>query len=163
MIQNNTTSNAVITGNEVLTCATTSVTLDASTSTADGDFTYEWSNGSNESAITVTEPGDYSVTITGANGCADEAAVTVEQNITPADAVITGNEVLTCATTSVTLDASTSTADGDFTYEWSNGSTESATLVVDAPGTYSVTITGANGCADTASVTVEQNTTAAKQ
>ena len=117
----------------MLTCATTSVTLDASTSTADGDFTYEWSNGSNESAITVTEPGNYSVTITGANGCADEAAVTVEQNITPADAVITGNEVLTCATTSVTLDASTSTADGDFTYEWSNGSTESA-ITVTEPG-----------------------------
>ena len=148
----------MITGNEILTCNTTSVTLNASTSTADGNFTYMWSNGASTFSINVIEPGTYSVTITGENGCSDEASVTVQQNITSADAVITGNAVLTCDVTSVTLDASTSTADGEFTYLWSNGGS-SASITVNEPGNYSVTITGENGCSDEASVTVEQNTT----
>ncbi|RKS52918.1 hypothetical protein BC962_1161, partial [Gillisia mitskevichiae] len=143
--QNTTTANAVITGNQELTCTTTSVTLDASSSTADGEFTYLWSNGSTDSSILVSDAGDYSVTITGENGCSDKASVTVEQNTTTANAVITGNQELTCTTTSVTLDASSSTADGEFTYLWSNGSTDSSILVSDA-GDYSVTITGENGC-----------------
>ncbi len=158
--ENITPANAVITGNETLTCQITSVILDGSSSTADGNLTYLWSNGSIESALTVTEPGIYSVTVTGENGCSDETSVTVEENITPANAVITGNETLTCEITSVTLDASSSTADGDFTYLWNDGSTN-ATLTVTEPGTYSVTITGENGCSDEASVTVEENATTA--
>ncbi|RKS42742.1 gliding motility-associated-like protein, partial [Gillisia mitskevichiae] len=60
-----------------LTCTTTSVTLDASSSTADGEFTYLWSNGSTDSSILVSDAGDYSVTITGENGCSDKASVEV--------------------------------------------------------------------------------------
>ncbi|MFD0975354.1 gliding motility-associated C-terminal domain-containing protein, partial [Salinimicrobium gaetbulicola] len=154
VVENSKTSQAVITGNETLTCTTTSVTLDASTSTADGNFTYLWSNGSTEASIIVSEPDTYSVTISGENGCKDTASVTVEQNIDPANAVITGNESLTCEVTSVTLDASSSTADGNFTYLWSTGSTD-AFITVSEPATYSVTITGENGCASEASVTLE--------
>ncbi|HSP83668.1 MAG TPA: HYR domain-containing protein, partial [Gillisia sp.] len=156
--QNITEANAVITGNEILTCNTTSVTLDAGTSTAEGDFNYLWSNVASTASIIVNEPGIYSVVITGENGCFDEASVTVEQNITEANAVITGNEILTCDTTSVTLNADSSTADGEFTYLWSNGAS-TASITVNEPGIYSVVITGENGCSDEASVTVEQNTT----
>src|SRR5690606_18154487 len=124
--ENITPASAEISGNEVLTCTTTTITLDAAGSTADGDFTYLWSNGSTASSITVSDVGLYSVTITGANGCTDTAEVTVEENITAANAEISGNEILTCNTTSVTLDASGSTEDGEFTYLWSNGSTASS-------------------------------------
>src|SRR5690606_27516897 len=158
--KNDTTADAVITGNEILNCNTTSITLDASTSTADGNFTYLWSDGSTGATLTVIAPGIYSVTVTGENGCSDEASVTVEQNITPADAVITGNDILTCELTSITLNAGSSTADGTASYLWNDGSTE-ATLTVTAPGIYSVIVTGENGCSDEASVTVEQNITPA--
>ncbi|MFD0976982.1 hypothetical protein ACFQ1G_09275, partial [Salinimicrobium gaetbulicola] len=108
---------ANISGNELLTCTNTSITLDAGGSTtAEGSVSYSWSTGETSQTINVNGAGDYSVTVTNNDsGCSDTASVTVEQNITPAVAAITGNEILTCDVTSVTLDASTSTADGNFT------------------------------------------------
>ncbi|SEE68216.1 hypothetical protein SAMN04488034_1021, partial [Salinimicrobium catena] len=155
------TVTANISGNELLTCANPSITLDAGGSTVQGTASYSWSTGATSQTINVTAAGDYSVTVTDTNsGCSDTATVTVIENMTPAVATITGNETLTCDVTSVTLDASASTADGNFTYLWSNGSTDPS-ITVTEPDTYSVTITGENGCEDTASVTVDQNITPA--
>ena len=60
---------------------------------------------------------------------------------------------LTCAKTSVTL-----TATGGGSYEWSGGGTSSAKIVT-APGTYTVTVTAANGCTSTSSTIVTQDIT----
>ncbi len=146
---------ADIAGNEILNCTTTNITLDASGSTVQADASYLWSTGATTSSIEVTEPGDYSVTVTDSdNGCSAEATVTVEQNTITAEAIITGNEDLDCNNTSVTLDASTSTVQGNATYLWSTGAT-SASIEVTEAGDYSVTVTdSANGCSDETSVTI---------
>jgi hypothetical protein len=51
-------------------------TLDAGS----GHAAYLWSDGSDESTLTITDPGTYSVTVTGTNGC--ETVQTVNINIT---------------------------------------------------------------------------------
>ncbi|MEI8116264.1 MAG: hypothetical protein WCH03_01885, partial [Flavobacteriia bacterium] len=129
----------------VLTCATTSISL-----TATGGGTYSWSNGTavggTNATLAVTAPGTYTVTVTSANGCTANASQVITQNITTPVAAITApnTSVLTCTSTSISL-----TATGGGTYSWSNGTAvvgTNATLAVTAPGTYTVTVTSANGC-----------------
>jgi gliding motility-associated-like protein len=139
----------------VLTCTTESIVL---TATVEGSVTYLWSTGATTSTIEVTTPGNYSVTVTGANGCSATAATTVTGDASQPSVVISGNSVLTCASTSATLEA-TATVQGTASYLWNTGAT-TATISVTTPGEYSVTITDSvNGCSVTESVTVAQNTT----
>ncbi|UMB53477.1 choice-of-anchor L domain-containing protein [Lutibacter sp. A64] len=160
--QNITDVIAIITGESELTCEITSVTLDASSSTVQGDASYLWSTGATTAIIDVTEPGDYTVTVTDSlNGCsAISETFTVTQNITDVIAIITGESELTCEITNVTLDASSSTVQGDVSYLWSTGAT-AATIDVTEPGDYTVTVTDSeNGCsAISETFTVTQNIT----
>jgi hypothetical protein len=77
--------------------------------------------------------------VTDANGCTgtDEAAVTVN----PLPSVDLGPDVTVVDPQTATLDAGA----GFASYLWSDGST-GQTLVADETGSYSVTVTDANGC-----------------
>jgi hypothetical protein len=88
--------------------------------------------------------GIYTITITDNNGCTGTASSTVTQ---PAQLTVT---VTTTDETGVGANNGTATATpaggtGAYTYLWSNGGTTS-TISNLAPGTYSVTVTDANGC-----------------
>lgn len=142
----------------VLTCTVTSITLTAPTGTS-----FSWSNGTaiigTSSSISVNAPGTYTVTVTGANGCTATAVQNITQNITAPIVTITPptTTVLTCTTTNINLITSGGA------YSWSNGTAvvgTSSILAVSAPGTYTVTVTGGNGCTGTASQTITQNITA---
>jgi gliding motility-associated-like protein len=140
----------------VLNCSTTSISL-----TASGGNGYSWSNGTSvvgtSAALTVNTPGTYTVTVTGANGCTSTASTTITQDITAPVAAIANNTsttVLDCNTTSISL-----TASGGNGYSWSNGTSvvgTNAALTVSAPGTYTVTVTAANGCVDSENISVTQ-------
>ena len=144
----------------VLTCSQTSISL-----TATGGVSYSWSNGTSvvgsSANLSVTTPGIYTVTVTGANGCTATQSSTITQTVAaPVVAIsnVPNSSELTCTLTTIAL-----TASGGGTYSWSNGSTilgTSATLNVTTPGTYTVTVTGANGCSSTGSTTITQNITA---
>ncbi|WP_324025093.1 T9SS type B sorting domain-containing protein [Maribacter sp. BPC-D8] len=56
-------------------CEDSSTTLDAEVENA----MYQWSTGATTQTIDVTEPGDYDVSITNANGCSAKRTFTVEQ------------------------------------------------------------------------------------
>jgi gliding motility-associated-like protein len=146
---------------QVLTCSTPSITLNGT-----GGNTYSWSNGSSTISTTsstiITTPGTYTLAATGLNGCIDTEVLVISQSITPPVALIqniTGTNNLNCNTTSILLNAS-----GGVGYSWSNGTTVLAitnNLTISAPGNYTVTATGANGCTDTETITINQqaNTT----
>src|SRR5690606_24722666 len=141
---------AEITNNNglALSCTVTSTTL-----TASGGVSYLWSNGETTPSITVTTADTFTVTVTGENGCTATASETVTlDNTLPTAAIANDGLELSCNITSLTL-----TASGGVSYSWSNGSTvvgTSAALEVSAAGTYTVTVTGENGCTATASETV---------
>ncbi len=129
--------------------------------TATGGGSYSWSDGTNivgtTATLNVTAPGTYTVTVTLANGCSDTEQITITQDIAVPTAGITPptTTILTCSVTSINL-----TATGGGSYSWSNGVTivgTSATLNVTAPATYTVTVTSANGCSDTESITITQD------
>ncbi|HEX6099032.1 MAG TPA: hypothetical protein VF432_22155 [Thermoanaerobaculia bacterium] len=136
---------ATITANGPTTfCEGGSVTLTASSGTS-----WLWSNGATTQSISVNAAGSYSVTVTNGNGCsATSAATNVTVNPLPAVPAITADGPTTfCAGGSVTL-----SAPAGFTYLWSNGATTQS-IVASAGGSYSVTVTNANGCSRTSAAT----------
>jgi hypothetical protein len=124
-------------------CAGGSVTL-----TASSGASYAWSNGATTQSITVNSSGNYSVTVTDANGCsATSSATAVTVNALPSATITASGPTTFCAGGSVTLTASSGAS-----YAWSNGATTQS-ITVSASGNYSVTVTGANGCSATSSAT----------
>lgn len=118
-------------------CTGGSITL---TANPGGFADYSWSNGDNGQSISVTTAGTYRVTITDANGC---TAVSPPKTVTlapPPVFAITGPSQV-CPGGTITLSTNNTFAN----YEWSNGST-TQTTIVDAPGTYRVTVTDGAGC-----------------
>ena len=131
-------------------CSGDSVTLDAGT----GYFTYAWSNGATSQTIVVGNSGNYSVTVTDANGCSGSSAsaVTLTVNPNPVPTITANGATILCSGGNVILDAGT----GYNTYVWSNGVTLQTTNAT-STGSYSVTITDANGCTGSSSISITVN------
>ncbi|MFD2572633.1 SdrD B-like domain-containing protein, partial [Spirosoma soli] len=135
-----------------LTCTLTSVSVSA---TANEAVSYRWNIGVNTASFTTSIAGLYSVTATSANGCTAVATTTVQQDLSVPTVTASNTGPLTCTLTSVTVSANSTPG---VTYRWSNGQT-TASFSTSIAGTYSVTVTSANGCTATASTTVGQDTT----
>lgn len=105
--------------------------------TAPSGYVYLWNNGLVSEAITVSEPGNYSVVIVDGQGCvaaSDILSVLVSPDETP---IITASGSLSfCEGQSVELTASEA-----LSYTWSTGAT-SQTITVSEPGNYTVTTQG---------------------
>ena len=132
-------------------------TVDLFTATADS---YLWSTGETTQTISVSQGGDYSVTVFQANGCSATSALsTVIVNPTPAAPVVTpSGPIDLCSPSTVTLTSSYVGGNA-----WSTTETTDA-IVVSSSGTYSVTYTDANGCKNSSSdvvVTVNNGPVAA--
>jgi len=129
--------------------ACNSVTL----STDGGMRAYRWSNGDTTRTITVTQSGTYTVTVTDGSGTtytSDPISVSI---INASVSINNGSDPAICSGRSAVLDAGIASL-----YAWSTGATASS-ISVNTPGTYSVTITDANGCtaSDVAVVTAAPN------
>jgi hypothetical protein len=135
---------------DTLTCAKTFVQI---LSNVNIPVTYKWSGpGGYTSTLqnpSVSVPGPYIVTVSASNGCSATRTITVDQNITPPSISMAGS-TLSCTTPQAPV---TATGPAGATYTWDNQSNAPVRLV-STPGTYSVTITGLNGCASTGSAVV---------
>jgi hypothetical protein len=141
---------ATLTSANNLDCASTSSVL-----TANGGISYDFGSGSSATNTnTISTPNTYTVTVTAANGCTDTESVTISQNITPPLATLTSGNNLDCTNTSSLL-----TAGGGISYNFGSGFSATNTSTISTPNTYTVTVTAANGCTDTESVTISQNIT----
>ncbi|MBQ8056188.1 MAG: discoidin domain-containing protein, partial [Paludibacteraceae bacterium] len=126
-----------------INCTDTAINL----SVAAGN-TYRWSNNSTSNSINVTAGGAYRVTVTNAENCTSSASVSVSEDKTqPNVSINTNNTELTCTRTVITLSAS-----GATNYDWG-----SATKEVTIGSVYTVVGTNANGCSNTASVTITES------
>lgn len=105
-----------------------------------GATSYLWSNGQTTNCIQVNTPGNYSVTITHANGCVSACVQEVVLNPTPACS-ISGDEII-CG---IGRSAALCVPEGAAAYWWNTNQTERC-IDVSLPGTYSITVTNTNGC-----------------
>ncbi|WP_421798406.1 T9SS type A sorting domain-containing protein [Haliscomenobacter sp.] len=105
-----------------------------------GASDYWWITGAQTQCIDVTTAGTYSVTITDANGCKSECTKIVTMGET-ANCQITGADVI-CPGQTTKLCADLA---GASDYWWITGA-QTQCIDVTTAGTYSITITDANGC-----------------
>ena len=121
-------------------------------------YTYSWSNQATTQNITNLQAGNYTVTVTDANGCTANAVGVVAITLSTVPVQInnsTGTNVLTCTTPAISLQAT-----GGVTYTWTGGQTpNAANNVITIPGSYTVNMIDPNGCPVSQSIVITQNIT----
>lgn len=140
-------------------CNNPVVTLDGSASSSGANISYTWStaNGNitgstSSSSTTVDQNGTYTFTVSNSdNGCSDVANINIAIDTTSPNANAGTDVNFTCGVTNVALNGSSSSGTG-ISYQWTGpgnitGAT-TATPSVDATGTFTLTVTGSNGCTD---------------
>jgi hypothetical protein len=116
-----------------------------------------WNNGQTNFTITNLAPGNYTFTVTDANGCTEGGTVSVTGSGTALQLqgtvqVPAGCNIGGSATVAITNSA------GPFTYQWSNGQTTAVATNLPV-GNSTVTVTNtATGCTGTTTVNVAQAT-----
>ena len=123
---------------------------DSTTLTAIGEgISYTWSTGETAPSITVSTPGNYSVTGTFAGGCnCSSSSVTVVEHALP-EVSISGTPVI-CSGIGAPLTVSAGSS-----YLWSTDETTQS-ITADHTGIFSVSVTDANGCTNATSVEVTE-------
>ncbi|HOT16726.1 MAG TPA: hypothetical protein PLB07_03640, partial [Bacteroidales bacterium] len=159
---------ATVDDNLIGTCPTSVAHLSATPTGGEGAYTYLWDNaGTLSSAASATPTAKpavtttYTVTVTDANGCTDQATIVV--NVAPDLSVTATADDLfigTCPSSVSHLDATVMGGEPGYTYKWtpltglddSNIKTPTAKPAVTT--TYTVTVTDANGCTATSNITI---------
>lgn len=143
---------SIITNNNLfeLNCSNPTITAEAN-----GGKFYQWSNGVVDSLNTISTPGIYTVTVTGDNGCTSTTNVIISSDFSlpPANILsLDGNYTLTCKKTEIAL-----LAQQGVSYTWQPPVSNSVIAYITEPGTYTVTVTGANGCTASTSIMILEN------
>ncbi|MDB4656168.1 HYR domain-containing protein, partial [Flavobacteriales bacterium] len=115
-------------------------------------FTYEWNNGGTTQTLSGISAGPYTVVLTDSIGCQASGSVTVSEPTL----LTVGTSVVDELTFGGCDGSATATAGGGtapYSYEWSDGQTTAEATGL-CPGTYTVTVTDANGCEETVTITV---------
>jgi hypothetical protein len=105
---------------------------------------------SNTGLVTGVTAGNTIITYTNANGCTATQSVTVHANPT-ANA---GQDQTLCAGGNATLTGTANGGNAPYTYSWNNGVQQGIPFPLNATGTFTLTVTDANGCTSTDNVTL---------
>lgn len=125
----------------------------ATLSTAGSTGTYNWSDGSSLSSLVVNTPGVYSATVTTSSCGSAIKSFTIDATPTPT-ITLSSSSTLLCDGVTATLTAPSNMSN----YSWSDGSTNTNSIVVNTAGIYTVGVSNACGSA-TDSVKIQTNTT----
>ncbi len=155
-----------------LSCATPTTAL---TATAVGASTYSWIapatgaiiSGGTSATAGINGPGNYSVVVTGTNGCSAAAAIAAVSPNTLAPTFVLSNSSpsITCLTANPTVSVNITSTVGIGSYSWTpasgiSGSATGSVVTFTTAGTYTGVITATNGCQSNAIVTVLSATNA---
>lgn len=156
------TSSVANTTSTVISCNSFLVTnLDGSASSSGNGETYSWTttNGvidsqSGTNAI-VSTAGDYTLNVTGSNGCNSSSVIAITMDTISPTIVIVTPDTLSCVSNTTLLDASGSTGTNE-TYLWSTGETSSS-ISSDTIGIFTLVVTNDNGCSSQSNVEVVES------
>ena len=132
-------------GPDIAVCDQATYLLDGTTT---GAIAYEWSNGSSNPSITVSNAGQYELSVTDNVGCIVSDEISISFGTTPTADI--GPDMTLCAGVSITLNG---TSSNNVSYSWQDGSTD-PTFEVIAAGTYWVELDN-NGCFDIDTVVID--------
>ena len=119
-------------------------------------YNFTWnSSAANTGNLSNVSAGTYQVTVTDANGCTVSGSTTITQP--PAIVLGVTNTPSNCGAANGTATVNANGGSGQFTYNWNPSGGNSAIANNLSAGSYSVTVTDANGCTQT-STTIVNNT-----
>ena len=154
---------------QTLTCDLQSITIDASTSTANvGNIEYVWTNDAGmvlgtDATLDIAAPGVITLTLTDdVNNCVASTPITIPQNIMPPISNAGVGQTLLCGQDNVTLDGGGSATGSGISYSWLNpGGIEvgtDITVLATEAGEYTLIVTNSdNGCTAESFVMVDQD------
>lgn len=132
-------------------------TATASETGGTSPYTYNWNPPGSQTTKSINglAGGTYTVTVTDANGCTDEASVVIGQ---PSAIAITTSQTNVLCNGDATGDATANPTGGTqpYTYAWMPGGSTSQTATLLTAQTYTVTVTDNNGCSNTETVTITE-------
>ena len=140
------------------TCGNNNGSATASPTGGTGAYTYVWapSGGTSATASNLTS-GNYTCTVTDANGCTAQFSTSVNNSGAPTVSIQTQtNPACNGQTGSATIAASG--GQSPYTYSWAPSGGNAATASGLSAGTYTCTVTDANNCVQTQVVTITQPT-----
>ena len=117
-------------------------------------YSYAWSNGSSEINLTDVPSGEYSLTVTDANGCQRtiNLSISSESNLL---ASIQGENVNCSGRNNGSATVTVLNGNAPYSYQWSNGETESAIGGL-SPGIYTVSVSDTYGCTVDLSIVISE-------
>jgi gliding motility-associated-like protein len=121
-------------------------------------YTYLWNTTETTASIDSLSPGLYTITITDTNGCVADTNATIIEPDQLVATMIDSVNVLCNGDSTGRAEVSAAGGTAPYTYSWydsPNNGTDSIETNLPA-GTYNVQVTDANGCADTAQVTITE-------
>ncbi len=144
---------------------TTSVTTPASCGQNNGEitttvtggtapYTYLWSNGATTQNLSAVGVGNYTLTVTDANGCPATNGTGIVMTSLNAPIVNITSVNSTCNNANGSATANASGGVGNYTYLWIPGGQTTASISSLLPGNYSVTVTDNLGCSTIQDVTI---------
>lgn len=121
-----------------------------------GPFTYQWAPlGGTLPVASNLFPGNYTVTVTDANGCASTGSTTVgSPTQIQANASITNTD---CNIPNGSILLNPSGGNGNYSYSWLPGGSSNQLIANLAAGNYQVTITDGNNCTQQFNFTIDLN------
>ena len=118
-------------------------------------YTYAWSpSGGNSSAATGLSAGNYTVTLSDASGCTKTSIVSITQPAVLTSTVSSTNPNCNGGTGNASVTAGGGTP--SYTYAWSPSGGNSSAATGLSAGNYTITLSDANGCTKTNSVSITQ-------
>jgi transcription elongation factor Elf1 len=144
------------------TCGLCNGSIDVSVSGGTSPYTYDWTDlvGTNDPQDRSSLcSGTYTVYVTDAQGCKDTLTVTIS-DIGGPSVTETHTNVTCFSGNDGSIDVSVSGGTSPYTYDWTDlvGTNDPQDRTNLTAGTYTVTVTDANGCKTTLSITISQPT-----
>jgi large repetitive protein len=120
-------------------------------------YSFSWNTVPAQTTAMATglSSGTYSVKVTDSNGCTTQTNVTISQPAAAMSASIIESDVTCFGGSNGTIDLSVANGTAPMAYLWNNGAVTEDLASLSA-GTYSVSVTDANGCTAGASGTINQ-------
>ena len=159
-VMNGTLSSPTFAGGYNVSCGGSDGSINLVVNGGNPSYTYQWSNGETSQNIDSLSAGNYTVTITDANGCTFTDNITLTQPGAYSSSITSptyaGGYNINCnGASNGVIDLTMSGGTAPYIYSWSNGDT-TQDLSGLQPGTYTVTATDQNNCTITTSITLTE-------
>ncbi|HKK79623.1 MAG TPA: hypothetical protein VJ933_08340, partial [Phaeodactylibacter sp.] len=119
-----------------------------------GMYAVVWDNGATGPNLEDVPAGTYIATVTDGNGCAVEHTVFIADPAPVSLEVLAVSHASCAAAANGSIDVQATGGTPPYTFDWGSGSGSASSITGLSPGSYTITVTDANGCTATASAQV---------